>query len=147
TLQQTQRLLGIVGSPAPLRINGPERHMRKKHYRRAARKSGDVFAEPVDLRRAKRSEPAGFEIEHVDETDEMDAGVVEAVPSAALCVPSVTSEVRSSVVGCDVVLARHVEDPIGPYAFQYFVGGIEFFGFGELSDVASVKNESRSLRQ
>ena len=29
------------------------------------------------MRRSKRSEPAGFEIEHVDETDEMDAGVIE----------------------------------------------------------------------
>ena len=37
-LEETERLLGVVRAPAPLRIDGPQRHVREEHDRRAARR-------------------------------------------------------------------------------------------------------------
>ena len=114
--------------------------MGKQNDRGAGGQARHVAAKPVDLIRAKRPQSAGFEIHNVDETDEVDARMVEAVPAIAFRALSVAREIGSAVVGGDVVLPRHVEDAVGFHALEDFIGGVELFRLGELSDVASVEH-------
>ena len=106
-----------------------------------------VLAEPRDLLGAERAKAARLEIEHVHEPDEMHAGVVEAVPAAALRALTVALQIRHSVVGRDIVLAGHVENAIRLETLEHFVRCIELARLRELRDVAGVQNERGALRQ
>ena len=96
---------------------------------------------------AERAESTSLEIEHVDETNEMHARVVEAVPAVAFRVPAVALQVRSAVVGGDVVFPRNVEDAIGLHTFEDFIRGVELVGLCQLSDVAGVQHQRWRLWQ
>jgi hypothetical protein len=87
---QTQRLFRIIGAPTPFGINRPERNVGEEDDRDAARKTGDISTQPIDLIGAEGAEPARFEVEDVDESDEVDAGVIEAVPAVAFAALPVT---------------------------------------------------------
>src|SRR5262245_26467903 len=49
TLEKAQGLLGIFGTPAPLRIDGPEWHVSKNDDRRARTQTGYVLLQPIKL--------------------------------------------------------------------------------------------------
>src|SRR4029453_4981841 len=83
-LQIRQRLLAIVGAPSPVRVHGPQRNVGEYDNWRAARESLDALLQPFELFVAGRAQPAGFEVHDVDETDEVDAAVIEAVPPGPL---------------------------------------------------------------
>ena len=77
--------------------------------------------EPFELLVAEIAEPAGLEVDDVDQADEVHAVGVEAVPAGALGAASVAVEVKLLVRIEEVVLAgdvMHVEprlrdDPVG----------------------------------
>src|SRR5439155_9696191 len=105
-----ERLLGVVGAPAPLRVDHPEGDVGVDDDGGAGGEPGDVLLEPVELLLAQRAQPVLLEVQDVDEADEVDAVVVEALPAAAGGPLAVAREVLRAVVAEDVVLAGDVED-------------------------------------
>src|SRR5258708_16187424 len=103
--------------------------------------------QPRDLLRAKRAKAARFQVEHIDETDEVHARMIEAVPTAAVRALPIALEVPCTVVRRDVMLARDIEDAIGLQTLQHFVGGVELLRLRELRDIARVQHEGRALWQ
>ena len=69
-----------------------------------------IVLEPLQLFAAQDAEAPGLEIQHVDQADEMDPFVLEAVPALALGALAVALAIALAVVGQHVVLAGHVED-------------------------------------
>ena len=61
----------------------------------------------------EHAQAAGLEVHHVDQADEMDAVVVEALPACPVRPLAVAIQVALAVVGEDVVLAGDVEDLAG----------------------------------
>ena len=53
---------------------------------RAALQTLDILLEPFELFVAEGAESAGFQVDDIDEADEMDAALIEAVPPGP-CVP------------------------------------------------------------
>src|SRR5260370_42624937 len=110
-LEQGQRLPAVVRHPAPLGIDRPERHMSEHDDGRAAAEARDVLLEPVELRRSEVPQAAGLEVQNVDQADEVNALVVEALPSGPRGSPE-PAEILLAAVREDVVLARTVEGPL-----------------------------------
>src|SRR5580765_1420912 len=83
-LQIRQRPRAVLGAPSPLGIHGPEGNVREYDDRRAALQVLDVLLQPLELLVAKRAEAAGFEVDDIHQSDEMDAVLVEALPARPL---------------------------------------------------------------
>src|SRR5512135_476124 len=83
-LQAVERFAAVARSPAPLRIDRPERDMGEDDDGRAGGEPAHVVLEPGELVRTEAGEAAGLEIHDVDQRDEVDALAVEAVPAIAL---------------------------------------------------------------
>ena len=81
----------------------------------------------------------------VDQTDEMHAAVIEAVPARALRALAVALEIALAVVVEDVVLAGHVEDLSVLTLFSTCCSGVELARLREVRDVAGVKHERGRL--
>ena len=79
----------------------------------------------------------------VDEADEMDAFEIKALPAVALCAFAETLEVALAAVDEVVVLAGDVERLLGFDGLHRLGDGVEFLGFGEMREIASVKDERR----
>src|SRR6266581_2269563 len=82
--------------------------MRKHHDRRAVRLVLQVGLEPRELLGAKVAQAAALQINDVDETDEVDAVIVIAVPAGALRTLAVAFQIGFAALFIDdVVLAGH----------------------------------------
>jgi hypothetical protein len=135
----------VFGAPAPLRVDGPEGDVGEDDDRCARAESGDVLFEPIELLPAEDTEAAGFEVHDVDEADEVDAAVVEALPAGAVGAAPVAFEEQLRVVGEDIVFAGDVKRA-ADYGLADNLGtGVEFFWFGEVRDVARVEEERGAL--
>lgn len=113
SLQIRESLFAVVCAPAPLRINRPERDVRKYDDGSAALQFGNVFLEPFELLVAETTEPASLEVEYVHQADEMRPLRVEAVPAVALCVLSEALMEHFAVIVEHIVLAWNVKDAVG----------------------------------
>ena len=80
-LEIRQRLGAIVGAPAPIRIDRPQRDVGEDDDRSRRRTALQVVFEPFELIGAEIAEAAGLEIDDVDEADEVHAVGVEASTS------------------------------------------------------------------
>ena len=96
-LQQAERLLPIIGAPAPFGIDRPERDMGEDDDRRRVGLALEIVGEPGELLGAEIAETAGLQVDDVDEADEMDAVLVEAVPAGALGALAVAVEIGLAV--------------------------------------------------
>ncbi len=68
-----------------------------------------IVGEPGELLGAEIAEPAAFEIDDIDEADEMHAGLIEGVPAGAFRPLAVAVEIGLAVVVIDdVVFARDI---------------------------------------
>src|SRR6266436_3814192 len=139
-LEKGERWPAVVRHPAPLGIDRTERHMREHDDGRAAAESLDVLLEPVELLRSEVPQATGLEVQDIDQADEVNAFVVEALPSGARGSPE-TAEILLTAVREDVVLARNVEGPIDLGPFDPFRDRVEGAGFLGVSDVAGVDDE------
>src|SRR5438874_2947944 len=119
----SQCLLAILCSPTPVRIDAPKRNMGEDDHRCTRRNCAQVVFQPGDLLFAKLSH--AFELQYVDESDKVNAFVVQAVPSLALRVFPITVQILLAVVDRSVVLAGHIEDLPGLSALYYLIEGIE----------------------
>ena len=73
----------------------------------------------------------------VDQPDEMDAVMVEAIPAFPLGFLAESLEVLR-VVADDVVLAGHIEDLTGLHPLEDLCDGVELIGCREMGEVAGV---------
>ena len=69
----------------------------------------DVLLQPFELLVAERAKTAGFQVDDVDEADEMHAALIEAVPTGALRAFAESLQVALAVVLEHIVLAGDVE--------------------------------------
>src|SRR4029077_19814009 len=133
-------LFTVFRHPAPLGIDGPERYMGKHDEGRAAGESLDILLEPVELGLSEASEPAGLEVEHIDQSDEVHPFVVEALPARAGWSAEPAQVIRAPV-GKDVVLPRYVEDPLGLDTLERLGDGVEGARLLRVGDVAGMDDE------
>src|SRR5690242_11483730 len=113
SLDVRQRLGTVIGAPAPVRIDRPERDVGKQHNRRAVRLRGQIFFQPAQLLVAEQAEAAWFQVEHVDQPDEVHALLIEAVPAETFRSFAVSLEIQLSVVAQAIVFAGDVKDLAG----------------------------------
>jgi hypothetical protein len=140
-LQIGQRLGAIVGAPAPVGIDRPEWDMSEHYDRRAGGEPFHVVLQPLQLLLAERAESAGLEVEDVDEPDEVNAFVIEAVPASTCGALAIAVEVLLAIVAQNIVLARYVKHLAGLGFLQHLVDGVEFCGLRQMADVAGVEQE------
>ena len=77
--------------------------------RRAVGFALEIVLEPGELFGAEIAEATAFQIDDVDETDEVNAAIIEAVPARTFGALAVAFEVGLAPLFVDdVVLARHV---------------------------------------
>jgi hypothetical protein len=77
--------------------------------RGAAFETLDVLFQPPELFVAECAQDTGFQIDDVDEPDEMDAPLVEAVPAGALRAFAESLQVTLAIVFEHIVFAGDVE--------------------------------------
>src|SRR6202030_1996810 len=82
-LQRRQRLLRIVGAPAPVLVDRPQRNMSEHDDRRGCGEALHIVGEPGELLGAQHTHTAGLQVHHVDESAEMDAVAVAGIPARA----------------------------------------------------------------
>ena len=144
-LEELERLQAVLRAPAPLRVDRPERDVGEHHDRRAVGKAGHVRLEPGELLVAEDSEALVDALAgDVDQADEVDAVVVEAVPALALGPLAEPLEVLRPVAD-DVVLAWHVEDLVDLDPLEDLGDGVELLGRREVGEVAGVDQEVGSF--
>ena len=71
TFEMGKRAGAVVRAPPPLRVHRPQRDVREDDNWRAALQVFDVLLEPFQLIVAERTKSTGFEIDDVDEADEV----------------------------------------------------------------------------
>src|SRR5450631_2068183 len=108
TFQGGERLRAVLGAPAPLRVQRPQRDMCEHDDRRRGRFAFQIVLDPFDLLFAEAAHTAALEIGDVDEPHEMHAVGVERVIARPFGAAAVTFLVELDVGIDDVVLARHV---------------------------------------
>ena len=105
-LEVAERLCAVLGAPAPLGIDHPERNVGEDDDGRGGGEGGDILLQPRELVGAEDAH--GVDLAGVVEPDEVDALVVEAVPAGAHGAFAEALEVERAVVGGGVVLAGDV---------------------------------------
>ena len=121
--------------------------MREHHDGRAAFQGFQIALEPFQLFRAEQSEPAGFEIDHVHEADEVHAAVVEAVPAVAPRALAVAFEVSRAIFVQEIVLPGDEEHPVGPDLPRDLIERVELLRLRQMGQVAGVDDEVGRHRQ
>src|SRR6202007_884488 len=115
--------------------------MSKDDDRRGGGEALHIVGEPSKLLGAELAHTAGLEIHHVDESDEMDAIVVEGIPARALGVFAVTLEVRrAGRLVEQVVLARNVVH-VESRGTNDLSGIVKLVRLGKMGNVAGVDHE------
>src|SRR6476620_5276266 len=98
-------LSAIFRTPAPLRIDGPKRHVGKDHDRCAIGQPGYVLLQPFELFAAEHTQAARLEVNHVYQADEMHSSIIEAAPAVAASALAIAFEIKFCIVGEDVMFA------------------------------------------
>src|SRR5262249_44791315 len=106
-LEIVERARCVFGAPAPGWIDAPQRNVREDDDRGRCRAAFEVIPQPFQLLIAEIAQPAGLEIEHIDEADEMDTVGVEAVPAGALRAAAIAVSVELLLIIEEIVLAGH----------------------------------------
>ncbi len=145
-LEIRQRLGPVVGAPAPIRIDGPQRNVGEHDDRRRRGAALQVVFEPFELLGAEIAQAAGLEIDDVDEADEMHAVGVEPVPAGAFGAASVAIDVELLVRVEEVVLAGNVMH-VEPRLRDDLIGVVKLRFQRQMADVAGMNHEGRLLRQ
>src|ERR1044072_9455776 len=95
--------------------------MRKHHNRCTTRQPSNIILQPRQLLLAQLSKPATtqpgstslFQIQHVDEPDEVHPLVIKALPPQTLCPASKPFAIELPVISKHIVLAGHIKHPAG----------------------------------
>src|SRR5690242_6144952 len=106
TLEISKRLLTVLRPPAPIGVDCPQRYVREDDDRGAAGARFEIALEPLQLIGAEFAH--ALEGGYVDQSHEMDALVIVAIPAAALCAFAVTLQILPAVIDGSVMLARDI---------------------------------------
>ena len=92
--------------------------MREDHKGRARTETLHVVFEPFELLVSELTQTAGLEVEDVDQANEMDAILVEAVPTRTFGFNAlqIAFTVEFATVVKYIVLPRNIEDVLGSAA-------------------------------
>src|ERR1700733_2063272 len=140
TLEVIQRAGAVLGAPAPLRIDRPQRNMGEHDNGRRFRAPLEVILKPFKLIGAEIAEAAGLEVHDVDETDEVDAAGVERIPAGTLGVAFVALAIELDLFVEEIVLARHVMH-VELGLRDDALGVVELGGLRQMGDVAGMDHE------
>jgi hypothetical protein len=146
-LEERQRLLSVLGTPAPIFVDRPQRNVSEHHDRRRGGEPLHVVGEPGELLGTQHAHGASLQIHDVDERDKMHAVVVERIPTCALAVLAVALEVglaRGLVE--EVVLARHIVH-VKPRAADDLGSVVKLVRLRKMGDVAGMDHEGRLGRK
>src|SRR4029077_5888982 len=121
-------------------INRPQRNVGEDDDGRRGGAALEVVLEPFELLVAEIAQPAGLEINHVDEADEVHAVGVEAVPADAFGAAAVALAVERHAFVEHVVLAGYVMH-VKPRLRDDAVGVVKFGRLREMGDIAGVNDE------
>src|SRR3984957_1383381 len=111
--------------------------------RRRSALTPQIVGEPGELVGAEIAHAARFEIDDIDEADEMDAGLVEGIPARALGAFAITVEIGFPLgLVDDVMFARHVVN-VEPGLADDLIGVVELLGLRQMRDVAGMDHERR----
>src|SRR5262249_45011975 len=103
-----ERAAAVLGAPAPLRIDRPQRDMREHHDRRRRRAAFEIILDPFELLFAETTHATALEIGDIDETDEVHAIGIEAIITWTLGATAVAFLVELDLGVDEVVLAWHI---------------------------------------
>src|SRR5258708_10405221 len=118
TLQVRERLRAVISAPSPFRIYVPQRHVREHNYGCAFGEMSDVVFQPLQLCRSERTHASSLQVHHVHKSNQVNALLVKAVPTSALCVLAVTLEVLLAVVFQHVVFTGYEKHILGTRGFE-----------------------------
>src|SRR5215470_5198280 len=107
-LEVVEGARGVFGSPAPGGIDRPQRNVGEHDDGRRRGAAVEVVLQPFELLVAEIAQSAGLEIDDVDQTDEVHAVRVEAVPARAFAAAAVAVAVKLHILVENVVFARYV---------------------------------------
>src|SRR4029078_7834470 len=103
----------------------------------------DIVGEPGELVGPEPSQAAGLEVDHIDEADEVNAVLVEAVPTRALGALAVAGEIGlAQALVDDVMLAGNVVN-VELGLTDQLVGIVAFVGLGAMGAIAGIENAWR----
>src|SRR5437868_5727106 len=106
-LQVSESLGAVFGSPAPLGIDRPQRNVCEDHDWCAGFEVLNVIFQPFELLVTEGSQSASFEVHYVDQADEVNSLLVEAVPAGAFRTFAISFQELLSIVFEDVMLTWH----------------------------------------
>jgi len=107
------------------------------------RQTFDVILQPFELLISEIAETARFQIDHVDETDEVDAVLIKAVPTCTFRPLAVALQVGFAAALVDhVVLARHIEC-CQSGCLDRLIGVVELHVLRQVGNVAGMKHKGR----
>ena len=117
--------------------------MCEDHNRSVRAEAFQVRFEPLELLVPELAQTARLKIQDIDEANEMDAILGEAVPTRAPGVDSfqVAFAVELAAIVKHIVLPGNMKHVLGPAALEYFIEGIEFLRFRQLGDISSMNQE------
>src|SRR5271170_2466418 len=101
-------LFAIRRTPAPSRVDCPQRNVGKEDDGGTILEPGEIRLEPCKLGLTKF--PHAFQFDHVNEADKMHAVLVEAVPSVPHSAFAVAFQIEFSVIHGSIVFPRNIED-------------------------------------
>src|SRR5258708_22393699 len=125
-----ESLRAVVGAPAPVGIDHPERDVGEDDNGRAVLEMFHVVLQPLELIVSERAQASGFQVPHVDQSDEVDAFLVEAVPTGAFTRFAEALQILLAFVADEIVLAGDVEDVRGLRRLDDLFDVVELSGLG-----------------
>src|SRR5947209_3366792 len=143
--QHADHLLAVGRGPAPCRIHGPERHVGEDDEGGARRERLEILPQPVELLVTESAAHTRLVRQHVHETDEVDAAVVERSVAAVLVgAGAVAAQEFLAAIDGHVVLAGDVDDLLRPHGLQRLRERVEGAGLLSVGQVARVQHERRT---
>src|SRR5437899_3118506 len=113
-----------------------------------AAKSFYILFEPRKLFLAELPQAARLKIEDVDQANEMNAVLIEAVPTGTFGFDAlqVSFAVEFASIVEHIMLAGNMENVFGSAALKYFIKGVELLRLRQLRDISCVDQERRRRR-
>ena len=107
-----------------------------------------VCLEPFKLLVAELTKTAGLKVQYVDQSNEMDAVLIEAVPTGTFGfdVLEVSFAVEFASIVEHIMLAGNMENVFGSATPENFIKGVELLRLRQLRDISCVDQEGRRGR-
>src|SRR6266705_4014163 len=114
--------------------------MRKDYNWSVSAKAFYVLFEPFKLFLTQLTQTAGLKVEDVDQANEMNAVLIETVPTGTVGFDllQVSFAVKFPSIVEHIMLAGNIENVFGSAALKYLVEGVELLRLRQLRDISCV---------